>query len=149
MTRIVVVGYGNPLRADDGLGWAAARLLEERVDAQRIRVLTEHQLTPELAETFSEADLAILIDAQAAGTPGEISTRTIEPDPTLQASNHFSDPSAILAMADDLYGHAPLTFIVSVPGWDFDYRDSLSPRMSERIPAIVDTVLNLIENETD
>ena len=64
---VLVVGYGNPLRSDDGIGWHAARLLATDPRLDRARVLTRHQLAPELAEDVSRASLVVLVDAAAEG----------------------------------------------------------------------------------
>src|SRR5580704_15594719 len=51
--RTLVIGYGNPLRSDDALGWHASRLLAQALAGQEVDVITCHQLTPELAEPLS------------------------------------------------------------------------------------------------
>src|SRR5579862_3803538 len=70
--RILIVGYGNPLRRDDALGWHASRLLAEALVGKDVEVITCHQLTPELAEPLSRCQRAVFIDADAEGKPGEI-----------------------------------------------------------------------------
>ena len=49
MRRVLIIGYGNPLRADDGVGWQAARRLAELRQDEFVETLALHQLTPELA----------------------------------------------------------------------------------------------------
>ena len=41
---VLVLGYGNPLRGDDAVGWYAAQRLAEVVDPQRVTVLAVHSL---------------------------------------------------------------------------------------------------------
>ena len=43
---VLVVGYGNPLRGDDGFGCHAAALLAADPRLEEARVLARHQLTP-------------------------------------------------------------------------------------------------------
>ena len=69
MPRTLIIGYGNPLRGDDGLGWQVASELAKCVDAL-ISVVAVHQLTPELAEPVSDADLVIFVDSSCDGEPG-------------------------------------------------------------------------------
>ena len=73
----LIVAYGNPLRGDDGVGWQAAILLSRELKDQ-VQVLTRHQLTPELAETLSEASRVIFIDAAAQGPAGQIQCCSIQ-----------------------------------------------------------------------
>jgi len=67
MTGVLVVGYGNPLRGDDGAGFNAAWLLSLDPRLQGADVLIRQQLTPELAEDVARADLVVLIDAAVGG----------------------------------------------------------------------------------
>jgi hydrogenase maturation protease len=52
MPGTLIIGYGNPLREDDGVGWQVADQLLKNSEGS-IKVLTAHQLTPELAEPIS------------------------------------------------------------------------------------------------
>ena len=79
--RNLVVGYGNPLRGDDGLGWHAAAALAADPRLADTDVITRHQLTPELAEDIATARLAVLIDASLGDTPGCVSIREVAPAP--------------------------------------------------------------------
>jgi hydrogenase maturation protease len=63
MTRALIIGYGCPLRGDDAFGWHAAHRLLKLAGNDSVQVLATHQLTPELAEPISHADLVIFIDA--------------------------------------------------------------------------------------
>jgi hydrogenase maturation protease len=48
MPGTLLIGYGNPLRGDDGLGWQVADQVARDAD-KSIKVVATHQLTPELA----------------------------------------------------------------------------------------------------
>ena len=76
---VLVVGYGNSLRGDDGIGWHAARLLTDDPRLAGARVLACHQLVPELAVDVSRAALVVLVDAAADGDPGAVSVRRVQP----------------------------------------------------------------------
>ena len=48
-TRIVVAGYGNPLRGDDGAGWRVACAVRERYAGRPdVEVLARHEGVPVL-----------------------------------------------------------------------------------------------------
>nr|MDQ2730551.1 hydrogenase maturation protease [Armatimonadota bacterium] len=70
MSGALVIGYGNPLRRDDGLGPMAAQRLAALADPLRVQVLTPYQLSPELAEPISQARFVLFIDASEEGVPG-------------------------------------------------------------------------------
>ncbi|MGB5058118.1 MAG: hydrogenase maturation protease, partial [Candidatus Promineifilaceae bacterium] len=109
MNRLLI-GYGNPLRGDDGIGW---RVVEEIANRQSPiangqwdnphsalrtpQLIAVHQLLPELAEPISETDLVIFVDASVEGEPGAIQVRTIEPaPPRIGAFTHHFDPAGVL-----------------------------------------------------
>ena len=60
---VLVIGYGNALRTDDGIGWHVAERLADDARLDGVMVIQRHQLTPELALDISRADLVVLIDA--------------------------------------------------------------------------------------
>jgi len=77
--KALIIGYGNTLRGDDGFGWRAAEQLAASHSIGDVEVQTQHQLTPELAQTMSEADTVVFLDAAADGPPGQVRYRRIEP----------------------------------------------------------------------
>ena len=70
MARVLILGCGNPLRGDDGVGWHAAERLLKRSAELDATIKSCHQLTPELAEPVSKAERVIFIDARIGQTPG-------------------------------------------------------------------------------
>ncbi len=170
---VLVIGYGNTVRGDDGVGWHAAMLLAgdprlgasggpgtSRIGASGgpgtsrapddIDVLARHQLTPELALDMSRASLVILIDASADDPPGAIVVRRLSPDSGAGsgagpgASSHHVAPGELLAVARELYGAAPAAFVVRVGAADMETGESLSPAVAAALPAVADAVVELV-----
>ena len=139
--RTLIIGYGNPLRSDDGFGWHASRLLAQALAGQGIGVITCHQLTPELAEALSHCRRAVFIDAAAEGKPGEIHRRAVRVQaPTSSAFTHSCTPSGLLASAKQLFGHCPQAVVITVPPQSFAFGESLSPMVSAALPDAVKQV---------
>ncbi len=59
---ILVMGYGNMLRSDDGVGQQVARAVA-KWEIPNVDAIAVHQLTPELAERLTKTDIAIFVDA--------------------------------------------------------------------------------------
>ena len=137
--KILVVCYGNPLRGDDGAGLAVAQDLEEVIDPRSATVLYRHQLVPELAETLSEAELAIFVDAEeGSGMPGSIAMRVIEPGKSGPESfTHEYDPASLRAYTEHLYGRSPQCELYTLQGQNFDYGMELSPVVRKSIAKFV------------
>jgi hydrogenase maturation protease len=140
---ILVIGYGNPLRGDDGVGWAVAEAVTEaRPDA---RVMTAQMLLPELAEDVARATGVVFIDARVGPTPGYLRCEPVRPSGLSAPPGHTLTASSLLDLALALYGHRPNAFLVSVEARDFPFRRGLSPAVSAAIPAALDTVLGVID----
>lgn len=144
-SRVLIIGYGNVLRGDDGVGWRAARRIEGKLPPGIASVLTVHQLLPELAEQVSRAKLAIFIDADSELGLGEVKHRNLTP--TFEAGGtigHHQDPEKILGMAKELYGHAPEGVLYHVGGENFGYRRTLSRAVQRALPALVQEISDLV-----
>jgi hydrogenase maturation protease len=122
---ILVIGYGNELRGDDAIGPRIARELKRR-DLPGARTMSLSQLTPELAADLAEARGAIFVDARIADNEDAVRVAALSPASDRALGTHFSDPAALLAMAQLLYGHAPPAWLVTVAGATFDLGSELS-----------------------
>lgn len=141
---VLVVGVGNTLRGDDGVGWRAIASLAADPRLAGARLLTRHQLTPELAADLADARIAIVIDARADGRaqPGTVSVHRVDPGDPPRWSHHL-DPGALAGLAKALYGATPPVFLVTVSGATFGLGDDLSPALQHALPEIADIVASL------
>jgi hydrogenase maturation protease len=143
MPHTLIVGYVNTLRGDDGAGRAVAERLQAGVRDPEIRVLSLHQLTPELMFDLSQVDCAIFVDASATGRPGRYLRVPLYPAPQCAQFTHHATPEALLAGAQALYGRRPEAMLYVIPGQVFDSSDELSPSVAF---AVADLVAHLTES---
>ncbi len=146
MANILVIGFGNPLRGDDSFGMQAVEKLKHEVTAKEIQFVECQQLTPELAESVSKADLALFVDADMDGVAGTIHSRRVLPAKPQRADSlvHHLDPSALLGLAEALYHRAPEALLMTVTGECFGYGSQLSPEVAKALPGIVEHMKELI-----
>ncbi len=143
---ILVIGYGNPLRRDDGIGQRIATLMEQRLKPEALRVLTAYQLTPELVAPIRDAQLVIFIDARVGDLTGTVISEVVEPQTAVNgAFTHQVSPSILLGAASELYGVKPSGLLVSIIANDFDYGTELSEDMNRLVPEIADQVESIIK----
>ena len=145
MERVLVIAYGNPLRSDDGIAWQAAAALHRELPSS-VRIMCVHQLTPDLAEDVSLADVIIFLDASTNGKPGAVHCETVFAKPLEPHSFHHLSPAEVLAMGACLYSVKPRGFLVSVDGECFDHGQGLSPSAIHAVPQVVAHVHSLIRN---
>ena len=143
--EVLIVGYGNTLRGDDGVGRVAAQALAEAAAIEGIDVVSCHQLLPELAEPIAAADLAIFIDAKVSLGPGEIAVTQVECEPAPPSGLvHHMDPGTLLQMARKLYGRAPTAFLISVGAGSLALSEVLSPAVATALPEVIATARRLV-----
>jgi len=145
MSKILVIGYGNPLRGDDGLGWYVAQELEREAWNPHVEVLVRCQLTLELAELISQKDLVIFVDAGAGDTPGKLTCNPVQPESnTSDFFTHHVDVSLLLACANQLYRKCPKAVALSITGQSFSYEVGLSALVLEALPELWERLTALI-----
>jgi hydrogenase maturation protease len=138
MPRVLIIGWGNPLRGDDGLGWRAAGRLAAALKGHDVTVRVSHQLMPEFAEEISRSELVIFIDAACDNGAGELRFERVEPRCSPSATfSHQMDPAALTGMARTLYGFCPDAYLFSVGGRSFEYGEELSSEVQAALPALV------------
>ena len=104
-TGLLVIGYGNTLRGDDGVGPRVAEAVG-RLWLPGVRTLICPLLTPELADPVSRARKVIFVDA-AVDLPQQVQWRKLVPGETTQLMAHAADPRTLLALARDVFGRSP------------------------------------------
>jgi hydrogenase maturation protease len=147
---VVVVGYGNPLRGDDGVGCRVAELVRDDPRLAGARVETRHQLTPEWAEDVARARLVVLVDAAVGGGPaaGGVRVEAVsvgeQAQPHAFAGSHVVDAGIIVRLAVRLYGRAAPVLLVRVAAARFEPGTGVSPTVEATLPLAVDTVAAVI-----
>jgi len=149
MKQVLVVGYGNTLRSDDGVGLYAVREIQKTVTKSNVEFMEVVQLYPELAETLSRKDLAIFIDAAMHGINGETHYETILPASKAPGLSHATDPESLLFAAKELYGRAPQALLATVAGECFGLGTTLSPEVEVSMKGLAVRVGQYIDEFLD
>jgi hydrogenase maturation protease len=112
-SHLLVIGYGNTLRSDDGAG---PRVAEEvgGMLLPLVRTIVCQQLSPEHAGAISLAHTVVFVDASVE-LPGELRVHGLKPGGTPQLMAHAADPCTMLALARDVFGHAPEAWWLTIP----------------------------------
>ena len=125
-SELLVIGYGNTLRRDDGVGARVAETIEA-LAIPGVRTLACPQLTPELADPVSQVEAVIFVDASAEGPLVHVSLRHVKPADSSRMLTHTADPATLLALARDVYGRVPAAWCLTVPAEEIGFGDELSP----------------------
>lgn len=118
--KALVVGFGHPLRRDDGVGlWVAQRLS----DLPGVEVIAAQALALELVPKIATADLVVFVDARMGAGP--VRWERIRPGPR-PALVHALSPQGLLAWAEYLFGDAPEAWLVTLPARDLSFGEGFS-----------------------
>lgn len=118
--RVLVIGYGNPGRLDDGLGPAfAARI--DNLGLEGVTVDADYQLTVEDAQAVAGHEVVLFADAALAG-PEPFDVTRVFPgrEGQVSFSSHSVDPPEVLALAEGLFGSRAEGYALAIRGYEFD-----------------------------
>jgi len=148
--KVLLIGYGNPGRLDDGLGPALVQV----VDAMNLPGVTAeaaYQLTVEDAAELRGFHVVVFADADVAG-PEPFWVRRIVPDEQDVRpgfSSHSVEPQAVLALAKELFAAQPEAYVLGIRGYEFnEFGERLSPRARANLAAATVFVASAVERRT-
>ena len=98
---LIVIGYGNPGRLDDGLGPAFSDRIEE-LGLPNVTVESNYQLTVEDAELIAKHDFVLFADA-ALNCEESFYVSRVEPDITASFCTHSVSPGQVYHLALSLF----------------------------------------------
>lgn len=144
MTRQIVIGLGNALRHDDGVGPAVARRLGPLV-AGRAEIVVLDGEASRLLDAWEGAELAVVVDAVRSGAPpGTVHRVEVGAEPLPHespASSHGLGLAAAVELGRSL-GRLPAQVVVyGVEVVDTEAGAGLSPVVEAAIDDVVDQVL--------
>lgn len=146
-TSVLIIGYGNDLRGDDGIGPQVAQIVAGWRLPQ-VRSLPLHQLTPELASDIAGVSLVIFVDA-GSGIKHKTESIKLYPHNSKEyreIRSHWSDPNALLSLTHALYDSCPEAWNIIVPGVNFELGDRLSSVAQQGITQALTQIKYLIGN---
>ncbi len=148
-SRIIIYGFGNPGRQDDGLGPAIISKLEEE-SIPGVRTECNYQLNIEDALLISEYQIAIFVDASInCGEP--FSFNEIEQADEITFTTHSMSPGSVLALCSDIYDKKIKSFVLEIRGYEWEMAEGLSRKARENLEKgyvfLKDRVAELLANK--
>jgi len=140
-SNLLVIGYGNTLRGDDGVGPRVAEAVAA-LNLPGVQTLTCQQLSPEHAAPISLAQTVIFVDA-AVDAAGEVQFRRLAPSDTAQLMAHAADPRTMLALSRDVFGHIPQAWWLTIPAVKTDFCEQLTPEAQRGFTEAVEKIQTL------
>ncbi|MFB2937399.1 hydrogenase maturation protease [Aerosakkonemataceae cyanobacterium BLCC-F154] len=143
----IVIGYGNDLRGDDGIGPRVAKEVETW-GVPNVKSLALHQLTPEIAETIKDVYGVIFVDACKLPDVKEVQVLTVEPEEMGKTMTHHIDPRSLLALSQNLYNHHPHAWCINVPAVNFEMGETLSSVAEQGVSEALEEIDFILRQQT-
>mgnify|MGYP005848658395 CR=1 FL=1 len=168
MTATVVIGLGNPILGDDGVGWRVAELVKEKLQTENRGAAGlpagPHPVSIEcyalgglsLMENLVGYEQAIIIDAIHLGNcpQGTVSVMTLDELPNRAAghlaSAHDTTLHNALRMGREMGAKLPesITIVAIESDQVYDFSEELSPAVQAAIPLACQRVLDTLNKIT-
>jgi len=133
--KILVYGYGNPGREDDGLGAELVKRLEEWAVENRfshIEFDSNYQLNIEDADAISEKEIVIFADASTEDIESfELTEVSGEHD--VSFTTHAASPGYIVKLCNDLFNKKPEVYLLHIKGYQWDFKEGLSEQAERNL----------------
>ncbi|MBL6962940.1 MAG: hydrogenase maturation protease [Bacteroidetes bacterium] len=147
---VLVYGYGNPGRQDDGLGYAFIEAFENWIVKNRIKHIecrNSFQLNMEDAEIISTKKLVLFVDASNEEIADYCFSKVKHSDTEIGTSMHSVSPSLILDLCQQIYHKNPPTYLLHIKGYEWDFGDSLSRQAKDNLSRVLDQVQEIMIKE--
>jgi hydrogenase maturation protease len=142
----VILGLGNELLGDEGVGVHAVRRLQQEKLPASIKVIEVGTAILDALPHFEQADRIIVMDAmKSGGPPGTVYRVPLDQcsGSACIASMHGFDIFRVLALAER-HDPPPVTVFGVEPqslGWSMD----LSPQVADSMPYLIEAVMKEIQ----
>lgn len=144
--KVAVVGIGNALLKDEGIGVHVARALREAIETSRSDVdIIDGGTSPDVLFLLEGVHKLILVDAvKGGGNPGTI--YRFHPNDVVSEGKYITSVHQI-GLLDSLrmikyYGKLDNIVIIGVEPKEIDWGLELSSELNKKLPDIVKTVMD-------
>lgn len=151
MKKILILGVGNILLADEGVGVRTVeKLQKEYVFSENVEVIDGGTLGIRLMDCIMDCDHLIVVDAvqngQAPGTLYRLLGDDLRKSMSFKDSMHQADLVETLTHCE-LIGHRPQSVVIGIEPKEYaPWSEELTPVIQEKIDDLAKMVLDEIES---
>ena len=145
---LLVLGYGNPGRQDDGLGVACVEALEQWAASESLNGLafdSNYQLNVEDALAIAGHDGVLFADATREPV-ARFELRRIAPLAATAFTTHAMTPEAVLALCVELYGKRPAAWLLTIHGHSWEPNAAMTAEARANLAAALAFVKPFLRN---
>lgn len=135
--KILIYGYGNPGRQDDGLGNAFVNRIREWTAIEGLHDFSfdsNYQLNIEDADAISDKDLVIFADASEERIENFCLSK-VDGTSGLTFTTHAASPGYIVKLCEELFNKNPLVFLLHIKGFEWEFQEGISAEAQSNLDA--------------
>lgn len=146
--RWLFYGIGNVGRQDDGLGIRFIEALAKKHLPEQIDLQENYQLNVEDSLEISNYDIIIFVDASTeTNAKAPFQVRIVQPSSEIAFSTHAMSMESIVALAEQLYQRQPRAFVLTIPGYEWDIAEQLSPNAQNNLDVTIAHVTHWLSQQ--
>jgi hydrogenase maturation protease len=145
-TRILIYGYGNPGRQDDGLGVMLSEEIEKWSESKGLTTIqtdSNYQLNLEDAAGISGYDIVIFADASGEDI-NDILVDELKPSAAVEFTMHAVSPAFILHLCTQVYGHAPEAYLMHIKGYEWEFMAEMTGSARKNLEIAINWLKNFL-----
>ncbi len=135
--KILIYGYGNPGRQDDGLGNAFVNRIREWTAIEGLYDFyfdSNYQLNIEDADAISDKDLVIFADASEEEIE-DFCLSKVDGTSGLTFTTHAASPGYIVKLCEELFNKKPLVLLLHIKGFKWEFQEGISEEAQSNLNA--------------
>jgi hydrogenase maturation protease len=145
---ILVIGYGNSLRSDDGAGQYVAQKVAVW-DRPLVMTQTAYQLNPDMVGAIIEASIVVFVSVVPVqpADPTSLQVQSLSPLSADRAWGHDYSPAMLLTIAQQLYATVPKkSYWFQIRGENFEFGERFSSLTQQGIQQALTQLSELIRS---
>lgn len=148
--KILLYGYGNPGRQDDGLGNEFIERIEKWISKEGIEDIetdSNYQLNIEDADAISDKDVVVFVDASIEEIDDFILTKVKPNESKVEFTMHAVSAAFVLDLCQKLYNKHPETYLLHIKGYEWDFKEGLTDKAIQNLDKALEFIKQRLINK--
>ncbi|MCD4830147.1 MAG: hydrogenase maturation protease [Candidatus Cloacimonetes bacterium] len=147
--KILIYGYGNPGRRDDGLGVLFAEAIQSWAADSELDYIccdSNYQLNIEDADNIAAFDIVVFADATVEEAIEDFKLTRLQPSAKQSFTMHSVSPEFVLDLSARLTETPPEAYLLHLRGFEWDFMAKLTDKAASNLTAALEMMKPLLSS---
>lgn len=129
--KILIYGYGNPGRQDDGLGNHMVDVMRQWAEENNNYILdfdSNYQLNIEDADRIKDKEVVIFVDASVEDITDYCITKVYPDSNSIEFTMHACSPSFVSKLCGDIFKKTPFIYLLHLKGYEYELKEGITEK---------------------